>query len=116
MYLKITDEAQEKIKKMIGDKPAKLIFDMDDGNGLLSRKGSCSLFNHFRILLVDPDFTDPVYDNQMDSDLGPMPYKGYSKNYLSDKMKLSLENFRLFLTCDYESLDRNFEIIDFRNK
>ncbi|WEV61329.1 iron-sulfur cluster biosynthesis family protein [Streptococcaceae bacterium ESL0729] len=116
MYLKMTENVQEKINKMIGDQPAKLIFDMDDGNGIHSRKGSCSLFNHFRILIVDPDFVDPVYDEEMDSDLGSMAFKGYSKNYLSDKMKLSLENYRLFLTCDYESLDRNFEIIDFRNK
>ncbi|OFI50268.1 hypothetical protein BG261_09115 [Floricoccus tropicus] len=116
MYLEIDENVQNKINNLKGNKDGKLIFDTDDGAGPFSIAGTCSLGTHFRLLIVDPGFESDIYNGIMDSNIGQLPFKDYSRTYLSDKMKLSLENGKAVLKSDYENIDLSFEIKDFRNK
>ena len=54
MYLKITDQAQERLQKYI-DEGATVILDVDDGVGEYSKMGVCSLDTSFRLLLLDKE-------------------------------------------------------------
>ncbi|KRN10237.1 iron-sulfur cluster biosynthesis family protein [Liquorilactobacillus mali] len=90
MYLKITPEAQEKLRSKIGGSDVKVLLDFDDGVGALSRVGTCTLASVFRVLLVDPAIDSHDYDESIDTDMGPIAIKGYSKMYMDEDMTLEL--------------------------
>ncbi|MHC9532605.1 iron-sulfur cluster biosynthesis family protein [Dellaglioa sp. L3N] len=87
MYLKISEDAKKKIETSVGN-DSQILLDFDDGVGALSKEGSCSLDSSFRILIVNNQNDSSAYDEVIDSDLGPIRVKGYSKTYMDDNMQL----------------------------
>lgn len=69
MYLKITEQAQERLQKYI-DEGATVILDLDDGVGEYSKMGVCSLDTSFRLLLLAKEQRKNDYKLQLDSDIG----------------------------------------------
>jgi len=86
MYLKITEQAQERLQKYI-DEGATVILDLDDGVGEYSKMGVCSLDTSFRLLLLDKEQRKNDYKLQLDSDIGDVYIKDYSKMYMDEDRK-----------------------------
>ncbi|ANK59099.1 MULTISPECIES: iron-sulfur cluster biosynthesis family protein [Loigolactobacillus] len=114
MKLTITDAAKQKLANYLGaDK--KLILDLDDGVGKYSKLGSCALNLSYRLLVVDQDEAiGDEYGGTIDSTVGPINIKPYSKTYLDENMKLDV-NPRLntlSLSSESEQMDPNVNIVD----
>lgn len=103
MKITVTDDAAKKLQRYTDDSNAVLLLDFDDGVGALSKVGVCSLNSDFRILIVSKDMDyKKDYNEVIDSNIGKFYYKGYSKMYMDDNMKISLNtnNSLLRLTGD----------------
>ncbi|CAM2951513.1 iron-sulfur cluster biosynthesis family protein [Dellaglioa algida] len=87
MYLKASEDAKKKIMKLVGD-DSDILLDFDDGVGALSKAGTCSLDSSFRLLIVNSQNDSEAYDEIIESDLGPVRVKGYSKTYMDENMQL----------------------------
>ncbi|GAB6092085.1 iron-sulfur cluster biosynthesis family protein [Furfurilactobacillus curtus] len=113
MRLTITPAAQAKLAPLM--KPhTQLLLSYDDGVGPYSAVGFCSLDTAFDLLVVDQDQGTPDYDEAIDSNLGEIKVKGYSKAQLAEQMRLDLNpTFNtLRLTSDHEQLDPNVQLKD----
>ena len=115
MYLKITEQAQERLQKYI-DEGATVILDLDDGVGEYSKMGVCSLDTSFRLLLLDKEQRKNDYKLQLDSDIGDVYIKDYSKMYMDEHMTLSLDpRLGVFiLESPSGSLDSHVQLVDLR--
>ena len=115
MYLKITEQAQERLQKYI-DEGATVILDLDDGVGEYSKMGVCSLDTSFRLLLLDKEQRKNDYKLQLDSDIGDVYIKDYSKMYMDEHMTLSLDPRLGVFTLESPSgsLDRHVQLVDLR--
>ncbi|MGX7245626.1 iron-sulfur cluster biosynthesis family protein [Enterococcus quebecensis] len=115
MYLTVSDEAQVKLTPYIESKTV-IILDLDDGVGKYSKMGGCSLDTSFRLLILNQlqDKTD--FDLTLDSAIGAIYIKDYSKRYLDEEMildvDLRLQVFKLKGTSG--TLDGNVPIVDLR--
>ncbi len=89
MLLKIEPEALQKIQKQL-TADQKLLLDLDDGVGELSKVGYCTLDTNFRLLIVPENIELKDYQAHFDSELGPVYYKGYSDTYFDGHEVLSL--------------------------
>ncbi|WP_409022587.1 iron-sulfur cluster biosynthesis family protein [Dellaglioa sp. P0083] len=87
MYLKISEDAKSKIMKLMGN-DSEILLDFDDGVGALSNEGTCTLDSSFRMLVIDDQNDSKAYDGTIDSDLGPIRVKEYSKTYMDENMQL----------------------------
>lgn len=87
MYLKVSEDAKNKIMNLVGD-DSEILLDFDDGVGALSKEGTCSLDSSFRMLIVNDQNDSKAYDEIIDSDLGSIRVKGYSKTYMDENMQL----------------------------
>ncbi|MYV16689.1 iron-sulfur cluster biosynthesis family protein [Furfurilactobacillus milii] len=111
MKLSMSSDAKTKIAAAMGPNQ-RLLLSFDDGVGPFSNVGYCSLDTSFDLIIVDKDAETPDYDAMIDSDLGPVAVKDYSKTYMSEHMQLT-ENttfHTLQLTGDSEQLDPNVQI------
>ena len=115
MYLKITEQAQERLQKYI-DEGATVILDLDDGVGEYSKMGVCSLDTSFRLLLLDKEQRKNDYKLQLDSDIGDVYIKDYSKMYMDEHMTLSLDPRLGVFTVESTrgSLDSHVQLVDLR--
>ncbi|WP_152638997.1 iron-sulfur cluster biosynthesis family protein [Lentilactobacillus curieae] len=104
MKLTITDSAQSKINQ-VADEDTRLLLSFDDGVGPFSKWGICSLETAFDVIAVDKDALTPDYEKSLSTNHGEWAYKGYSKNYLDDDMKLDVVNNNLVLSGESGILD-----------
>ncbi|UQS84502.1 iron-sulfur cluster biosynthesis family protein [Apilactobacillus apisilvae] len=115
MKLTITDAAKTKIQNIVPGN-AKYFLSLDDGVGNYSDAGSCAIDTSFDFIAVDPDLEDKDFNESMDSDLGPIYIKGYSKSYMDQNLKLDVKMNILQLSGDAGIIDENVPVTDQRNK
>ncbi|MBO0467108.1 iron-sulfur cluster biosynthesis family protein [Enterococcus plantarum] len=115
MYLKISNEAQVKLTPYIESK-AVIILDLDDGVGNYSKMGVCSLDTSFRLLVLDQVQDKSDFGLTVDSDMGAICIKDYSKRYLDEEMILEVDpRLQVFkLKSPSGVLDGNVPIVDLR--
>lgn len=115
MFLNISDEAQVKLTPYL-EENAVIVLDLDDGVGKYSKMGVCSLDTSFRLLLLDQlqDKTD--FGLTIDSGIGAIYIKDYSKRYLDEEMTLEIDpRLQVFkLKSPSGVLDGNVPIVDLR--
>ncbi|BAP85651.1 hypothetical protein LOOC260_111120 [Paucilactobacillus hokkaidonensis JCM 18461] len=113
MKLMITEAAKDKLANYLGpDK--KMLLSLDDGVGPFSGVGVCSLDTAFQLILVDKKLPIPDYNESFETEIGALYYKGYSKEYMNEDMKLDFKsNFQTMpLSGDGEMIDSNVVILD----
>ncbi|MGX7350836.1 hypothetical protein RU97_GL000451 [Enterococcus canis] len=115
MYLTVTDAAQAKLEPYI-EAGAKVVLDLDDGVGAYSKMGVCSLDTSFRILILDKVQESKDYALTLDSNVGEVLIKDYSKMYLDEDMTLDVKDRfnTLYLKSPSGVLDGNVPIVDLR--
>ncbi|AKX85357.1 hypothetical protein H318_13134 [Enterococcus durans IPLA 655] len=115
MYLKISEKAQERLQKYT-DEGATIILDLDDGVGKYSKMGVCSLDTSFRLLLLDKKQEKNDYPLTVDSDIGEVYIKDYSKMYMDEAMTLTLDpRLGVFkLESPSGTLDSHVQLVDLR--
>ncbi|MGK0550936.1 iron-sulfur cluster biosynthesis family protein [Enterococcus faecalis] len=115
MYLTISNDAKAKLTPYLQDQ-AVLILDLDDGVGAYSKMGVCSLDTSFRMLILTAEQGKTDYEQKVDSDLGAVYIKEYSKRYLDEEMTLSVDPRLQVLRLSAPSgvLDGNVPIVDLR--
>lgn len=115
MYLKISEKAQERLEKYIQE-GAILILDLDDGVGKYSKMGVCSLDTSFRLLLLDKTQEKADFPLAIDSDMGAVFIKNYSKMYMDEMMTLTLDpRLNVFkLESPSGTLDNYVPLVDLR--
>ncbi|MBW1605140.1 iron-sulfur cluster biosynthesis family protein [Lactobacillus sp. Sy-1] len=112
MKMVITDEAKAKIEQVAG-KNAKLLLSLDDGVGPFSDVGSCAVDTSFDLVVVDADLATPDFDKTIDSNMGPVYYKGYSGQYIDDPgLTLTVQFNQLVLKNDSGLIDSGVAILD----
>ncbi|MHA8137565.1 iron-sulfur cluster biosynthesis family protein [Lactobacillaceae bacterium Scapto_B20] len=115
MKMTITDAAKAKIEKVAGPN-TKLLLSLDDGVGPFSDVGSCAVDTSFDLIVVDADMDTPDYDQQIDSNMGPVYYKGYSGQYIDDPgLKLDVQFNQLALKNDGGLIDSGVALLDRRD-
>ena len=113
MYLKIDSAAQKLILDFM--KPQqRILIDFDDGVGPFSSIGTCSLDDSFRLIFVNKQSTFKDFNAYMDSDLGRIYYKDYTKPYFAEEMNLSFNShlFTMPLKSNYGTLTDNVELVN----
>ena len=115
MYLKISEKAQERLEKYVQE-GAINILDLDDGVGKYSKMGVCSLDTSFRLLLLDKKQEKTDYPLTIDSDMGEVFIKDYSKMYMDEEMSLTLDpRLNVFkLESPSGTLDNYVPLVDLR--
>ncbi|GAA2970805.1 iron-sulfur cluster biosynthesis family protein [Lentilactobacillus parakefiri] len=111
MKLTITDEALAQLKKAFPTE-SKLLLSFDDGVGPFSKVGVCSLDTSYDVIAVNKDAEVPDYDTKLAANVGDWYYKGYSKTYLDNDMKLDYRNHQVVLSGESGILDSNIELKD----
>lgn len=115
MYLKISEKTQERLEKYIQE-GATIILDLDDGVGKYSKMGVCSLDTSFRLLLLASKQEKTDYPMKIDSDMGAIYIKDYSKMYMDETMTLTLDprlnSFKL--ESPSGTLDNQVPLVDLR--
>ena len=78
--------------------------------------GVCSLDTSFRLLLLDKEQGKNDYKLQLDSDIGEVYIKDYSKMYMDEHMTLSLDPRLGVFTLESPSgsLDSHVQLVDLR--
>lgn len=115
MFLKVSDEAQVKLTPYINDE-AVIILDIDDGVGKYSKMGVCSLDTSFRLVILEQMQDKSDFQLTLDSDIGAVYIKDYSKRYLDEVMTLEVDpRLQVFkLKSPSGILDGNVPIVDLR--
>lgn len=113
MQLTFTDAAKKRLAHFL--KPdKKMLLDYDDGVGPFSATGSCSMDNNYRLIFVDSSDQYHDFDDHLDSNIGPISYKGYTKPQLDEQMtvKFNPNTFTMPLTTLHGLLTEDLEVID----
>ena len=71
---------------------AGIILALDDGVGKYSKMGVCSLDIGFRLLILDQLQKISDFSLILDSDVGAVYIKDYSKRYLDEEMILEVDS------------------------
>ncbi|KRK86210.1 iron-sulfur cluster biosynthesis family protein [Lentilactobacillus sunkii] len=111
MKLTITNEAIQQLKKAF-PADSRLLLSFDDGVGPFSKVGICSLDTSYDVIAVDQDAKTPDYNTQLEANFGDWAFKGYSKIYLDQDMKLDYKNNRIVLSSEAGIMDSNIELKD----
>ncbi|WP_290033149.1 iron-sulfur cluster biosynthesis family protein [Ligilactobacillus cholophilus] len=117
MELTITASAQDRLAKYFDDSNAVVLLDFDDGVGYRPEEAiSCTLNQEFRLLIVNKDSDYHEYNAKIQTELGPMYYKAYSKTFMDEKMKIDVKpNGQLTMTGIYRGeLTPALNVIDLR--
>ncbi|MFR4252979.1 MAG: iron-sulfur cluster biosynthesis family protein [Weissella confusa] len=95
MYLTITDAAMEKINPILKAEPGRrLIMMYEDGVSPYSHHGEVAMQVSFVFAVIRGDQPlEPWFDETIDSNIGPLPIKGYSKDYMVPNMVLDVKKF-----------------------
>lgn len=111
--LQMSQEVQTRLRNHLINDNEQLILDFDDGVGVYSKVGVCSLDVSFRFLVVDKQAVDAIYDETLDSPLGPVLIKGYAANFVNEAPELDMNKFGLItLKTAAGVVDTNVEILD----
>lgn len=115
MFLKLSENAQEKLMPFIKNEEV-LVLDLDDGVGKYSNMGICSLDTSFRLLVLTRLQDRSDFDLIINSTIGNIFIKEYSKRYLDEEMILEidprLQTFKLKSSSGI--LDGNVPLVDLR--
>jgi len=115
MYLTITDAAMEKINPILKAEPGRrLIMMYEDGVSRYSHNGEVAMQVSFVFAVIRGDQPlEPWFDETIDSNIGPLPIKGYSKDYMVPNMVLDVKKFGgVVLRGDAGVIDDTPEIRD----
>lgn len=114
MYLKVANELKDRLSNF--KKEGIVVLDLDDGVGKYSKLGVCSLDTSFRLLVLSHDQDRSDYTLDIDSNVGEIPIKEYSKIYLDDQMNLEYDDRLALIKLKSPSgvIDGNVPIIDLR--
>ena len=115
MYLTITDAAMEKINPILKAEPGRrLIMMYEDGVSRYSHHGEVAMQVSFVFAVIRGDQPlEPWFDETIDSNIGPLPIKGYSKDYMVPNMVLDVKKFGgVVLRGDAGVIDDTPEIRD----
>lgn len=115
MYLTITDAAMEKINPILKAEPGRrLIMMYEDGVSPYSHHGEVAMQVSFVFAVIRGDQPlEPWFDETIDSNIGPLPIKGYSKDYMVPNMVLDVKKFGgVVLRGDAGAIDDTPEIRD----
>lgn len=115
MEIKFTEDALNKIKPKLDDHTV-MLLSYADGVGPYSHHGLVALQIEFDFILITDKMDKKDYDGQYDSELGPIYYKSYSKEFLSYNLKIAFQsNFNvLTLSDDSETIEDNLQLQDLR--
>ena len=119
MELKITDEAQAKLKPYFDDPNAVVLLDFDDGVGYRPEEAiSCTLNQEFRLLIVRKDRDYHEYNAKLPTVLGDFYYKDYSKSFMDEEMTIAVNSYQqLTLKGKYRGrLTPALNVLDLRNE
>ncbi|WP_283601454.1 iron-sulfur cluster biosynthesis family protein [Ligilactobacillus aviarius] len=119
MELKITDEAQAKLKPYFDDPNAVVLLDFDDGVGYRPEEAiSCTLNQEFRLLIVRKDRDYHEYNAKLPTVLGDFYYKDYSKSFMDEEMTIVVNSYQqLTLKGKYRGqLTPVLNVLDLRNE
>lgn len=113
MYLTFTDDAKERVSKYSAPNK-KMILDYDDGVGPFSAIGDCGLEGGYKLIFVNKDREFPDFNAKIESNLGDIYYKDYTKPQFSDEMELRFNSryFTMPLVSPFGTLTENVEILD----
>ncbi|WP_155286847.1 iron-sulfur cluster biosynthesis family protein [Lacticaseibacillus zhaodongensis] len=101
--VKLTAEAASKLRNLsAGGK--KLVLDLDDGVGPFSSLGSCALNTHFNVVAAPADKVGADFNQELDSEVGPIYIKDYSTDYFGNQPKISLGMGNAFSISDETGL------------
>lgn len=115
MYLTITDAAMEKINPILKAEPGRrLIMMYEDGVSPYSHHGEVAMQVSFVFAVIRGDQPlEPWFVETIDSNIGPLPIKGYSKDYMVPNMVLDVKKFGgVVLRGDAGVIDDTPEIRD----
>lgn len=115
VYLTITDAAMEKINPILEAEPGRrLIMMYEDGVSPYSHHGEVAMQVSFVFAVIRGDQPlEPWFDETIDSNIGPLPIKGYSKDYMVPNMVLDVKKFGgVVLRGDAGVIDDTPEIRD----
>ena len=114
MYLTITDAAMEKINPILKAEPGRrLIMMYEDGVSPYSHHGEVAMQVSFVFAVIRGDQPlEPWFDETIDSNIGPLPIKGYSKDYMVPNMVLDVKKFGGVVLRDAGVIDDTPEIRD----
>lgn len=115
MYLTITDAAMEKISPILNAEPGRrLVMMYEDGVSPYSHHGEVAMQVSFVFAVIrDDQPLLPWFDESIDSNYGPLPIKGYSKEYMVENMVLDGKSFGgVVLRSDAGVIDDTPEIRD----
>ena len=108
MYLKISEKAQERLEKYVQEGAISV--------GKYSKMGVCSLDTSFRLLLLNKKQEKTDYPLTINSDMGEVFIKDYSKMYMDEEMTLTLDpRLNVFkLESPSGTLDNYVPLVDLR--
>lgn len=107
MKIIFTDDAKEILNKKLTTNQS-ILLDLDDGVGMFSKQGFCSLNTSFRFLLVDNkiDFLKD-YKIKIDSNLGDIHVKESSDYFFEGDIRIKVKpnSNTLQMSSDSELID-----------
>lgn len=116
MDLEFSDDVMMRIKKHMHADTV-VVLDFDDGVGPFSKVGICSLDTAFKLVLTTKAAVTPEFDAKIESNLGQVLIKDYSKEQLDQQMTLIQDdNLNLVLKGAGGILDGHMQMIDLQNK
>ncbi|KRM10167.1 iron-sulfur cluster biosynthesis family protein [Paucilactobacillus suebicus] len=115
MKLTVTDSANNVIQEKAVNNPI-ILLSYDDGVGPYSPHGLEALQIAFKIVLISKDMQKKDYDLPIESNIGTIYAKGYSKRFLGSNLKIDFNaNYHLLtLSDDGETIEDNLQIEDYR--
>ena len=112
MFLTISDAAKAKLAAKLTP-TTKIVLDFDDGVGPFSDAGMCTLDVAFNVVLCEAKDLTNDFDTVIDSDLGPVYIKGYTKAQMDSDMRLDVDKYlRYSMSGPSGTLDSNVGLRD----
>ncbi|MCH4170019.1 MAG: iron-sulfur cluster biosynthesis family protein [Lactobacillus sp.] len=114
MHVTFDDHTVAKIKENWKDGD-RLLLTFEDGVGPYSQHAMIHMQVQFSINIIGPDMSLDTYDDTIDSNLGKIYVKGYSKDSLDENMTVKFKPTysTMELSGDIGSIDDNVGFIDF---
>lgn len=117
MKLTVTNQAMEALTPKLSDQPV-ILLSYDDGVGPYSPHGLEALQIAFKLVLISKTMPMKDYDLPIDSNLGTLYAKGYSKEFFGNNLKIDFNQaYHLFtLSDDGEVIENNLQVEDYRKQ
>lgn len=115
MKLTVSDAALSILQPKLSDH-THILLSYDDGVGPYSHHGLVALQIAFKLILITDQMPMQDYDLKIDSNIGPIYAKDYSKEFFGPHLKIDFNShYHLFsLVDDGEVIEDNLEIQDLR--